>query len=135
MLRKSVADKLTHSVFSLFKVRHTDVQNIATLTSTKFQLDSLEKCAEFLSIPLDDANEIMMFTNKNSLATRIVAEIKAYYITLLHARIAAKATRLCLMMMRLPLSTIVSSASEDPTTATPSKNGTRLLKTSLSLQD
>ena len=75
MLRKSVADKLTHSVFSLFKVRHTDVQNIATLTSTKFQLDSLEKCAEFLSIPLDDANEIMMFTNKNSLATRIVAEI------------------------------------------------------------
>ena len=79
MLRKSVADKLTHSVFSLFKVRHTDVQNIATLTSTKFQLDSLEKCAEFLSIPLDDANEIMMFTNKNSLATRIVAEIKAYY--------------------------------------------------------
>ena len=77
ILRK--ADPLSKSVISAFNATATEKANATMLSSSRFKLDSLERCATFLDIDIFDNNANMLFTNKASLAKRIVQQITALF--------------------------------------------------------
>ena len=56
------------------------VENVKKITSSKFtQVAVLETCATFLNIPVQDENDVALYSNKDPLVTRIVAGIEALF--------------------------------------------------------
>ena len=56
------------------------VANVKKITSSKFtQVAVLETCATFLNIPVQDENDVALYSNKDPLVTRIVAGIEALF--------------------------------------------------------
>ena len=72
------ADPLTKSVLTAFNPTGTRSGNTQTLSSGKFQLESLEACALFLAIDLADLEGNKVYT-KATLAARIVAGLFALF--------------------------------------------------------
>jgi hypothetical protein len=62
---------LSKTVVTAFDHKASRTANTATLNSSRFKLESLEACAEFLSITLSDAESNKLFT-KATLAPRLV---------------------------------------------------------------
>ena len=77
LLRK--ADSVSKSVISAFDPSKDLNVNKSVLGGPRFNSPALETCAKFLNIPLQSNDGNKIFTNKPSLANRIILEIKSFY--------------------------------------------------------
>ena len=77
----TVSDEISKTVLTVFDYRPSvkRVVNVKKMTSSKFTLAVLETCATFLNIPVQDGNDVALYSNKEPLATRIVAGIEALF--------------------------------------------------------
>ena len=77
----TVSDEISKTVLTVFDYRPSvkRVVNVKKMTSSKFTLAVLETCATFLNIPVQDENDVALYSNKEPLATRIVAGIEALF--------------------------------------------------------
>ena len=71
------ADPITKSVISAYDSSKDVSANKSLLGGSRFTIPALEACAKFLNIELTDSNERKLFTNKPSLANRIILEIQS----------------------------------------------------------
>ena len=78
----SKADSVSKSVLSAFDSSKDVADNVATLSGPRFKADALSTCAKFLNIVLVNLESERLFSNKPSLAKRIVFEIEALYSTI-----------------------------------------------------
>ena len=76
LLNKTDNDATVKSVISCFDPFGSKTSNSKSLNSSKFSVDSLEKCAVFLGIKLANKDNFKLFT-KATLATRIVLSLMA----------------------------------------------------------
>ena len=76
-----VSDAISKTVLTVFDYRLSvkRVANVKKMTSSKFTIEILETCATFLNIPVQDENDVALYSNKEPLATRIVAGIEALF--------------------------------------------------------
>ena len=78
----SKADSVSKSVLTAFDSSKDVADNEATLSGPRFKADALSTCAKFLNIVLVNSESKRLFSNKPSLAKRIVFEIEALYPTI-----------------------------------------------------
>ena len=75
----SKADTVSKSVLSAFDSSKDLNVNKGVLGGSRFNATALDTCAQFLNIPLVDNDDNRLFTNKPSLAKRIILEIQSLY--------------------------------------------------------
>ena len=73
------ADSISKTVLSAFDPSKDLEANAKVLGGSRFTPTVLDTCAQFLNIRIVDQNESRIFTNKPSLARRIILEIQSYY--------------------------------------------------------
>ena len=73
------ADKVSKTVLSAFDSSEDREANAKVLGGSRFTSQALDICAQFLDIDLVDKDNDRIFTNKPSLATRIILEIQSYF--------------------------------------------------------
>ena len=78
----SKADPVSKSVLTAFDSSKDVADNVAILSGPRFKADALSTCAKFLNITLVNSESECLFSNKPSLAKRIVFEIEAIYPTI-----------------------------------------------------
>ena len=78
----SKADSVSKSVLTAFDSSKDVADNVARLSVPRFKADALSTCAKFLNIVLVNSESERLFSNKPSLAKRIVFEIEALYPTI-----------------------------------------------------
>ena len=79
-----VADPTSELVVSAYShvARHSN--NVKALSSSKFKSEQLELCAIFLRLQTRDENNQAIYTNKATLADRIVTKIESYFPSTCH---------------------------------------------------
>ena len=82
MLR--VADPTSKLVIGAYSHKAQHTVNVKALSSSKFKSDQLEQCAIFLRLKTRDENNQMIFTNKVTLADRIVTKIESHFPSTCH---------------------------------------------------
>lgn len=75
----SKADSVSKSVISTFDPSKEIAQNRNVLSSARFTRSDLEACATFLLIDLLDTEGKPLFSNKVSLANRIILQVMSFY--------------------------------------------------------
>ena len=75
----SKADPISISLLSAFDPSKDVSVNRGVMGGSRFNGQELDTCAEFLKIPLLDSDGNRIFTNKPSLANRIILEIQSFY--------------------------------------------------------
>ena len=75
----SKADSVSKKVIDTFDSSKDDSQNRILLSSARFSLPDLENCAKFLLIDLLDNESRTLFSNKVSLANRIILQVMSFY--------------------------------------------------------
>lgn len=77
----TAADAVCRSVLSAYSHSFNHAKNVSTVSSSKFPLDSLEQCANFLGLKTRDENNGKIYSNKPTLADRIVLKIESHFET------------------------------------------------------
>ena len=75
----SKADSISKKVIDAFDPSKDDSQNRSLLSSARFSCPDLENCAKFLLIDLQDSEGRTLFSNKVSLANRIILQVMSFY--------------------------------------------------------
>ena len=73
------ADETSKKVLSAFDPSKDISANSGVLGGPRFTADNLETCAKYLRIELRDDKECKLFSNKPSIAKRIILEIMSFY--------------------------------------------------------
>lgn len=76
------ASDLHKSVISAYRCEVEHKHNIATLSSSKFNAQTLSTCAAYLGIKVVDAQDKPIFSSKKEVADRIIMKIESYFATL-----------------------------------------------------
>ena len=71
----TAADQNCHQIISSYNQSLSHGKKVATLSSAKFSADALEQCANFLGLKTSDDNEHKIYSNKPTLADRIILKI------------------------------------------------------------
>lgn len=74
-----VADPFSKTVISAYKPNVTHNTNVTKISSQKFSMNTLETCADFLNIQVKGDNDIALFSNKPTIADRIILAIEALF--------------------------------------------------------
>lgn len=74
-----VADPISRLIIGAYnhKVQHS--LNVKALASSKFKTEQLESCAKFIGLKTRDDTNGMIFTNKPTLADRIITKIESLF--------------------------------------------------------
>lgn len=75
----SKADPSSKAILTSYDSSKDRNANAKVMGGSKFQVLQLDTCAEFLNIPIKHGNGSRIFTNKPSLAMRIVLEIESFF--------------------------------------------------------
>jgi hypothetical protein len=75
----SKADQVSKTVLSAYDPSKDLHVNRGVIGGSRFNSTALETCATFLNIPTVDENDNRIFSNKPSLANRIILEIQSFY--------------------------------------------------------
>ena len=67
----SVAGTLTKTVLSAYNPNVPLASNVTKMSSSKFNLETLEGCANFLNISTEDSEGMALFSSKAVIAQRI----------------------------------------------------------------
>ena len=73
------SDTVLKNIFSTYNPDAAHKTNVTNISSSKFKLESLEKCADFFKIPLLDKKDKKIFTKKAQLADRLVLKIESLF--------------------------------------------------------
>ena len=73
------ADTVTQNVISTYDFSVSHNTNVTKISSSKFGPDDLETCGKFLGLTTRDDNDKKIFTNKPTIADRIVIKIESYF--------------------------------------------------------
>ena len=75
----SKADPLSKSVLTAYDSSKDRHANVKVLGGPKFQAMALDMCAEFLQIQVKHESGTRIYTNKPTLAMRIILEIESFF--------------------------------------------------------
>ena len=75
----SVAGTLTKTVLSAYNPNVPLASNVTKMSSSKFNLETLEGCANFLNISTEDSEGMALFSSKAVIAQRITYAIEALF--------------------------------------------------------
>jgi hypothetical protein len=75
----NVADRMSKTVLSAYNPNVPFATNVSKMSSSKFNLETLERCANFLNIPTQDSDGVALFSNKGVIAQRITYAIEALF--------------------------------------------------------
>ena len=73
------ADDTCRPIISAYSHSSNHGKNVTALSGSKFSADSLETCANFLGLKTRDENENKIYSNKRTLADRIVLMIESFF--------------------------------------------------------
>ena len=73
------ADPATREVISAYRHDRSHVKNVQAMSSAKFTTDTLEDCAKFLGLKTRDEVNGKIFSNKPTLADRIILKIESHF--------------------------------------------------------
>ena len=78
-IKAAIGDPASKLVISAYShvARHSI--NVKALASSKFKSEQLELCADFLRLQTRDENNQAIYTNKATLADRIVTKIESHF--------------------------------------------------------
>ena len=77
----SSADATCRPILSAYSASSNHAKNVSTISSSKFSADSLEQCANFLGLKTRDGDNGKIYSNKPTLADRIILKIESYFET------------------------------------------------------
>ena len=75
------ADATCRPILSAYSGSSNHAKNVSTISSSKFSADSLELCANFLGLKTRDGENGKIYSNKPTLADRIILKIESYFET------------------------------------------------------
>ena len=75
----SAADPISKLIIGAYNHKAQHSINVKALSSSKFKTEQLEACAKFLGLKTRDVNDGMIFTNKPTLADRIITKIESFF--------------------------------------------------------
>ena len=73
------SETITKNIISSYNQNLSHKTNICNMSSSKFKLESLENCANFLKIEIEDENKKKKYTNKADLADRLIMKIESLF--------------------------------------------------------
>ena len=73
------ADAVSQLVISSYKHTAHHSVNVKALSSSKFKTEQLETCANFLGLKTRDESNSPIFTNKPTLADRVITKIESFF--------------------------------------------------------
>ena len=73
------ADPATKLVISAYRHDQQHTKNVQALSSAKFSAENLETCANFLGLKTRDGDKGKIFSNKQTLADRIILKIESHF--------------------------------------------------------
>ena len=75
----AAADDTCRPIISAHNQSFNHGKNVSALSSAKFSADALEKCANFLGLKTRDDEENKIYSNKPTLADRIILKIESFF--------------------------------------------------------
>ena len=75
----STADPVSKLIIGAYSHKAQHNINVKALSGSKFKTDHLEACARFVGLKTRDENNCMIFTNKPTLADRVIIKIESLF--------------------------------------------------------
>ena len=110
------ADPISKLVIGSYNHVSHHAVNVKSLASAKFKTEQLETCANFLGLKTRDESNQLIFTNKPTLADRIITKIESFFPS--KCQDCGEGTGSSTQNFNLPRVCSVSSVSSHPTTVT-----------------
>ena len=75
----TAADETSRRIISAYDQSCSHGKNVTLLSSAKFSADALEHCANFLGLKTRDAEDNKIYSNKPTIADRIILKIESFF--------------------------------------------------------